>query len=96
MGKIQYKLSLSGKWFFLLLFFVFSSTSLLLRTHLPPPACMHACMLSHVTLWTAALQAPLSMDFSRQEYWNGLPLPSPGFVFLNKDRLFFPETSGES
>ena len=29
------------------------------------------------TPWTAAHQAPLSMGFSRQEYWNGLPLPSP-------------------
>ena len=35
--------------------------------------------LSHVwpsaTPWTAAFQAPLSMGFSRQEYWNGVPLP---------------------
>ena len=30
-----------------------------------------------VTLWTAAYQAPPSMGFSRQEYWSGLPLPSP-------------------
>ena len=29
------------------------------------------------TPWTAALQAPLSMGFSRQEYWSGVPLPSP-------------------
>ena len=29
------------------------------------------------TPWTAAHQAPLSMRFSRQEYWNGVPLPSP-------------------
>ena len=28
------------------------------------------------TLWTAACQAPLSMGFSRQEYWSGLPVPS--------------------
>ena len=38
--------------------------------------------LSHVrlfaTLWTVAHQAPPSMGFSRQEYWNGLPFPSPG------------------
>ena len=36
---------------------------------------------SHVLLlatsWTAAHQAPLSMGFSRQEYWSGVPLPSP-------------------
>jgi len=31
-----------------------------------------------VTPWTIAYQAPLSMGFSRQEYWSGLPLPSPG------------------
>ena len=30
------------------------------------------------TPWTAACQAPLSMAFSRQEYWSGLPFPSPG------------------
>jgi len=29
-------------------------------------------------LWTVACQAPLSMGFSRQEYWSGLPCPSPG------------------
>ena len=28
--------------------------------------------------WTVACQAPLSMEFSRQEYWNGLPFPPPG------------------
>ena len=28
--------------------------------------------------WTVAYQAPLSMGFSRQEYWSGLPFPSPG------------------
>ena len=30
------------------------------------------------TPWTVAHQAPLSMNFSRQEYWSGLPFPSPG------------------
>ena len=39
-------------------------------------------MLSHVQLlatpWTVAHQAPLSMGLSRQEYWSGLPFPSPG------------------
>ena len=32
---------------------------------------------SFVTPWTVARQAPLSTEFSRQEYWNGLPFPSP-------------------
>ena len=31
-----------------------------------------------VTLWTVDHQAPLSMGFSRQEYWSGLPCPPPG------------------
>ena len=42
--------------------------------------------LSHVRLcatpWTAAYQAPLSMGFSRQEYWSGVPLPSPRYKLL--------------
>ena len=33
-----------------------------------------------VTPWTVAHQAPLSMGFSRQEYWSGLPFPSPGHL----------------
>ena len=40
------------------------------------------CVLSRVrlfaTLWTVAHQGPLSMKFSRQEYWNRLPFPPPG------------------
>ena len=34
--------------------------------------------LTLATPWIIACQAPLSMGFSRQEYWSGLPLPSPG------------------
>ena len=52
--------------------------------------CIHNCLLLLlllrlfslaqlcVTPWTAAHQAPLSMGFSRQEYWGGLPFPSAG------------------
>ena len=40
--------------------------------------------LSHVWLfltpWTVACQAPLSIGFSRQEYWSGLPFPPPGYL----------------
>ena len=36
-----------------------------------------SCVRLLVTPWTAAYQAPPSMGFSRQEYWSGLPLPSP-------------------
>ena len=41
-----------------------------------------------MTLWTAAYQAPPSMGFSRQEYWSGVPLPSPGLMtrIVLKDR----------
>ena len=35
-------------------------------------------MSDSATAWTVALQAPLSMGFSRQEYWRGLPGPPPG------------------
>ena len=34
-------------------------------------------MPNSVTLWTIARQAPLSIGFSRQEYWSGLPCPPP-------------------
>ena len=37
---------------------------------------------SFATTWTATHQAPLSMGFSRQEYWNGVPLPSPKLFLL--------------
>ena len=44
--------------------------------------CVCACPLSHVrpsaTPWTVACQAPLSVEFSRQEYWSGLPFPTLG------------------
>ena len=45
------------------------------------PVCVRIQLLSHVRLfatpWAVACQAPLPMRFSRQEYWSGLPFPSP-------------------
>ena len=45
---------------------------------------VHAQSLSHVrrfaTPWTVACQSPLSMEFSRQEYWSALPFPTPGDI----------------
>ena len=38
----------------------------------------HSVMSDSATPWTVACQAPLSMEFSRQEYWSELPFPSPG------------------
>ena len=37
-----------------------------------------SCVQLFAILWTVACQAPPSMGFSRQEYWSGLPFPSPG------------------
>ena len=37
-----------------------------------------SCVWLFATPWTVAHKAPLSMEFSRQEYWSGLPFPSPG------------------
>ena len=39
-----------------------------------------SCIQLFATLWTVAHQAPLSMGFSRLEYWSGLPCPPPGDV----------------
>ena len=60
-----------------------------------------------VTLWTVDHQAPLSMGFSWQVYWSGLPLPPPGdlpnsgmesisCVSCFVHRLFIPESSEKS
>ena len=40
--------------------------------------CVFSCAQLLMTPWYVAYQAPLSMEFSRQEYWSGLPFPSPG------------------
>ena len=53
----------------------------------------------HAQSWTTACQAPLSMDFSRQESWSGLPcpplgdLPDPGMEFTSL--VSSPELMGE-
>ena len=54
--------------------------------------CQYGCVLSHfsrvwlcVTPWIVALQAPLSMGFSRQEYWSGLPWPPSGDLTQPRD-----------
>ena len=41
-------------------------------------ACMLCRIQLFVTPWTVVHQAPLCMEFPRQEYWSGLPLPTPG------------------
>ena len=58
--------------------------------------CLKVKSLSRVRLfttpWTAAYQAPPSMGFSRQEYWSGVPLPSP-MVYLQITILSYPRSS---
>ena len=54
-----------------------------LSTHLVShnlPMCVCSCVQFFVTPWTVARQDPLSMGFSKQEYWTGLPFPSPGNI----------------
>ena len=59
-----------------------SPSAVLGSTELLYACCALWRSLSHVWLfaipWTVACQAPLSMEFSRQEYWSGVPFPLPG------------------
>ena len=43
-----------------------------------PCMCVCSVMSDSAIPWTVACRAPLSMGFPRQEYWSGLPLPTPG------------------
>ena len=59
----------------------------MLESSSPTSDLLPACLLSHfsrvqlfVTPWIVALQAPLSVGFSWQEYWSGLPFPPPGDI----------------
>ena len=51
--------------------------------------------LTLVTSWTVACQAPLSMGVPRQEYWSGLPFPSPGDLPNLGIKLRFPALQGD-
>ena len=65
---------------FCLFFLEFSFTHIQLYMYVYTPVCVLS-HFSHIqpftTLWTVAHQAPLSMGFSRQECWSGLPCPAP-------------------
>ena len=61
---------------------------------------MHACVVSgfsharlFVTLWTVAHKVPLSVGFSRQEYWSGLPCPPPGDLLHSESKPSSPASS---
>ena len=55
--------------------------------------CCHVWLI--VTLWTIVHQAPLSMGFSRQEHWSGLPFPSPGDLSNPGIKHASPALAGE-
>ena len=52
---------------------------------------MQACLVmsNSATPWTITFQVPLSMEFSRQEYWSGLPFPPPGDLLTQGSNLHF-------
>ena len=58
--------------------------------------CVQAQLLSHIWLfetpWIEACQAPLSMEFSRQEYWIRMPFPTPGGLLDPGIELMSPES----
>ena len=73
----------------IVLFLIFLLTSILIFLvaapfYIPTNCLQCACLLRHcrvwlfTTPWTVACQAPLSMGFSWQEYWSGVPCPPPG------------------
>ena len=65
---------------FLLLFYSSSFESCLRGNMIIHPSILShfSCVQLSATLWTKACQASLSMGFSMQEYWSGLPCPRPG------------------
>ena len=62
------------------------------------PVCARAWSLTRaqlfVTPWTVACQAPLSMGFSRQEDWSGVPFPSPSDLSDSGTELMSPALAG--
>ena len=60
------------------LFCILSVVVRVICIHAPALPLSHAPLLA--TPWTLASQTPLFMAFSRQEYWSGLPFPSPGHL----------------
>ena len=53
-------------------------------------------MSNSATPWTVAYQAPPSMGFSRQEYWSGLPLPSPGDLLDPEIKPWYPALQADA
>jgi len=83
----NYRIEDSNSYGYVLILIYFYTKSLFSSFSYPLIRCIDfmCCVLScfsrvqlFATLWTRACQAPLSMGFSRQEYWSGLPCPPPG------------------
>ena len=53
-------------------------------------------MCDSASPWTVAFQAPLSVEFFRQEYWSGLPYPPPGDLFNARIERRSPELQADS
>ena len=56
---------------------------------------LFSCVWLFATPWTVACQAPLSMGFSRQEYWSELPFPLPGNLPRDRTPVMSPALAGE-
>ena len=56
----------------------------------------HSVVSDSATPWTVACWAPLSMEFSRQEYWSGMPFPSPGDLLNPGIELGSPALQADS
>ena len=79
--------------------FILSSVFAGIVCYLNYYVCVYMCsvMSNSATLWLVAHQAPLSMGFSRQDYWSGLPFPIPGdllFPGIKPVSLVFPAFAG--
>ena len=65
--------------------------SLIVEVVLVAQSCLTLC-----NPWTVACQAPLSLEFSRQEYWSGFPFPSPGDLLDSGIKLRSPALQVDS
>ena len=86
-------MSLTDEWRFSV-FLIFHSP----LTHVCVYSIAQSCLTS-AAVWTVACQAPLSREFSRQEYWSQLPFPTPGIfpdLGIKPTSLMSPELAGGS
>ena len=58
--------------------------------------CVFSVVSDSAIPWTIACQAPLSVEFSRQEYWSGLPFPSPGDLLYPGIEPLSPALAGDT